>query len=104
VANFFTDNSDRLFHFNHLNLKEIVEWVEDNFKQSEIYENAPENYEDAMDTYQRILEVAGEICADVIAPLSSEVCQRYPESPGCADQSRAQWRKPGATLWRAQYA
>jgi hypothetical protein len=73
MANFFSENSDRLFHFSQMDIKEIVALLEDDFKQAEKYDTAPENYEDAMDTYKKILEVAGAITADVIAPLSRSV-------------------------------
>lgn len=73
MANFFTENSDRMFQFQNLDLKEIVSLLEENYTQAQKYDYAPENYEDAMDNFRRILEIAGQITGDVIAPLSKEV-------------------------------
>jgi len=73
MPNFFTENEDRVFQFNNLDIKEIVQIIEDNFKQSEKYDYAPVSYEDAIDTYRRILEIAGKITAEVIDPLARSV-------------------------------
>ena len=73
MANFFTENNDRLFHFKNFEIKEIVSLLEKNYTEHEKYEEAPENYNDAMDTYRRLLEVAGQITAEVIDPLSESV-------------------------------
>jgi hypothetical protein len=46
---------------------------EDNFRQSESYDYAPSNLEDALDNYRKILTVTGDIAASVIAPLSESI-------------------------------
>ena len=46
MPNFFTDNKDLLFQFDRLDLKEVVDFYEDNYKQSEKFNFAPVNYED----------------------------------------------------------
>ncbi len=72
--NFYTDNKDILFNLENMDLSEIVELKENNFED---YKNnidyAPENYEDAMDNYKKILEVMGEICAEYISPRAASV-------------------------------
>lgn len=73
MANFFTDNSDRLFQFQNLNIQEIVKLLEDGYEQCKTYDDAPENYEDAMDTFKQILEIAGDITGNVIDPLARSV-------------------------------
>src|SRR3990170_2161797 len=70
MANFFTDNKDLLFHFDRLDLKEVVDFYEDNYKQSEKFNFAPVNYEDAKENFRRILEITGDIAANFIAPRS----------------------------------
>lgn len=73
MGNLFTENNDRLFQFKHLELKELVSLLEDNYKEHEKYDYAPENYDDAMDNYEKILKVAGEICGEIIEPWSRSV-------------------------------
>jgi alkylation response protein AidB-like acyl-CoA dehydrogenase len=73
MANFFTDNQDLLFQFERLNLKEVVDFYEENYKQSEKYNYAPINYEDAKENYRRILEITGDIAANYIAPRSPSI-------------------------------
>ena len=53
-----------------LNLKEVVDFYEDNYKQSEKFNYAPVNYEDAIENFRRILEITGDIAANYIAPRS----------------------------------
>ncbi len=67
MDNFFKDTPDFKFHLEHPIVKKIVALKERNFSESEKYEYAPLNHEDAIDTYEKILEIVGEICADTIA-------------------------------------
>lgn len=73
MPNFFTDNSDIQFHFNRLDLRNIVKMIENNYEESKLYDFAPRNYEDAMENYRRVLEVMGDICGNFIAPRAAEV-------------------------------
>jgi len=73
MPTFFTDNSDIQFHFNRLNLRRIVEMIENNYEESKLYDFAPRNYEDAMENYRKVLEVMGDICGNFIAPRAAEV-------------------------------
>lgn len=70
--NFFTDNPDLQFRFEQLDLREIVEALEDNYTTHVHYPTAPRNYADARDNYRLILELLGEICATHIAPRAAE--------------------------------
>jgi hypothetical protein len=73
VKNFYQDNEDIQLSFKHLNWQRIVSLHERDFKDSERYAYAPENTDDAVDNYQRVLNVLGEIAAEYIAPRSEEV-------------------------------
>lgn len=73
MANYFTDNQDLLFHFERVDLKEVVDFYEDNYKQAEKFNYAPTNYEDAKENYRRILEITGDIAANYIAPRSPSI-------------------------------
>ena len=68
MANFYNDNEDLKFHLNHPLMKRIIELRERNYSDYEKYDYAPKNFEDAIDSYEKVMELAGEICADVIAP------------------------------------
>ena len=73
MPNFFTENSDLIYHFDRLDLKEIVDLTESGYNQSEKFSFAPINYEDAIQNYKRILEVVGDISGNFIAPRASSV-------------------------------
>lgn len=73
MANYFTDNQDLLFQFERMDLKEIVDFYEENYKQSEKFNYAPVNYEDAKENFRRILEITGDIAANYIAPRSPSI-------------------------------
>jgi len=73
MPNFFTDNKDLLFQFNNLSIEEIVELTEDNYKEVKEYNYAPVDYADAKDNYYKILEIVGDICANIIAPNAESV-------------------------------
>jgi hypothetical protein len=72
MANFFTDNEDILFHFEHADFARLAEAMEDGFRYAEQFDHAPENAEDAVDNYRRIMEMLGGICGDYIAPTAEE--------------------------------
>lgn len=73
MPNFFTDNSDILFHFEKVDLKDVVGIAEDNYEQSKFYDYAPVNYEDAMENYRKVLEVLGDITGNYIEPRATDV-------------------------------
>ncbi len=73
MANFFTDNKALQYHLRHPLMKEIVALRERDYTESEKFDYAPLNFEDAMDSYERVLEVIGEICGDIIAPNAKDV-------------------------------
>ena len=68
MANFYTDNSELKFHLNHPLMEKIVRLKERNFSFTDKFQFAPLDYEDAMDNYERVLEIVGEVCGDIIAP------------------------------------
>lgn len=73
MANFYTDNRDLKFHLEHPLMKKIVALKERNFTDKEKFDYAPLDFEDAMDSYNKVLEVVGEICGDIIAPNAEGV-------------------------------
>ncbi len=79
MANFYTDNRDLRFHLNHPVMRKIVRLKEMDYRDRDQYDWAPHDYEDAMDNYDRVLEIIGAICADVIAPNAEDVDHEGPE-------------------------
>lgn len=66
MPNFFTENEDIKFHFNRFDIKEVLEIAEDNYNEAKEFDYAPENYEDAMDNFEKVLEVIGDISGNYI--------------------------------------
>ena len=66
MANFYLDNSDLKHHLNHPLMKKLVALRERNYSDAEKYDYAPFNFEDAMDSYEKVLEIAGEISGHVV--------------------------------------
>jgi len=73
MANYFLDNTDLVYQFERLDLKEVVELTEDNYKQAEKFNYAPVNYEDAIENYRKVMEVVGDIAANYIAPRAASI-------------------------------
>lgn len=78
MANFFSDNKDLQFHLQHPAMRKIVELKERGFAEKDLYDFAPQDFEDAMDSYRRVLEIAGEVCGEVIAPNAEGVDHEGP--------------------------
>lgn len=70
MANFFKDNADLMFTLNNLELAEVAKLKEEGYKFAQEFDNAPADFADALDNYNRVLEVVGEICGDRIEPRS----------------------------------
>ncbi len=73
MANFFTDNPDLKFHLEHPLMQRIVALKENQYKDKNEYDFAPQDFEDAMDSYNQVLEIVGEICGDIIGPNAESV-------------------------------
>ena len=73
MANFYNDNKALQYYLNHPLMKKIVTLRERNFTECEKYDYAPFSFEDAMDSYEKVLEIAGEISGDIVAPNAKDV-------------------------------
>lgn len=73
MANFYTDNPELKFHLSHPLMKRIVELKERDYSDKDTYEDAPVDLQDALDNYDRVLEIAGDIAANIIEPNSESV-------------------------------
>ncbi len=79
MANFYLDNPSLKHHLNHPLMKRIVELRERNYADKDKYDYAPIDFEDAMDSYEKVMEVAGEVCGDIIAPNAEGVDHEGPK-------------------------
>lgn len=73
MANYYTDHPEIEFHLNHPLMKRIVDLKERNYTEKDKYEDAPVNYEDAIENYKRLLEITGDVAANIIEPNSESV-------------------------------
>ncbi|SJL24335.1 acyl-CoA dehydrogenase [Porphyromonas gingivalis] len=78
MANYYTDTPQLRYHLNHPLMRRIVELKERGYTQKEEFDYAPLNFEDAMDSYEQVLEIVGEICGDIIAPNAESVDHEGP--------------------------
>jgi 3-(methylthio)propanoyl-CoA dehydrogenase len=75
MPNFYLDNPDILYHFKKLDLRDIVRIAENDYQQSAEHNFAPVNYEDAMENFNKVLEIIGDIAGNHIAPRAAGVDQ-----------------------------
>ncbi len=73
MANYYTDHPELEFHLHHPLMKRIVDLKERNYEDKENFTDAPVDYEDAIENYKRILEITGDVAANVIEPNSESV-------------------------------
>ncbi len=73
MANYYNDNPVLKHHLNHPLMQKIVELRERNYTDAEKFDYAPVDYADAMDNYQRVLEIVGDICGNKIAENAEDV-------------------------------
>ena len=78
MANFYTDNPSLKHHLHHPLMRRIVELKERNYADKDKFDYAPVDFEDAMDSYEKVLEIVGEICGNTIAPNAESVDQEGP--------------------------
>ena len=79
MANYYTDNSELKFHLNHPLMKEIVRLKEREYTFKDEFDFAPLDYEDAIDSYDRVLEVVGEICGNIVSENAESIDAEGPE-------------------------
>ena len=77
--NFYNDNPALKFQFSHPLMEKIVALKERNFADKDKYDYASRDFEDAIDNYERVLEIVGEICGEIIAPNAESVDHEGPK-------------------------
>lgn len=80
--NFYTDNEALKFQLSHPLMKKIVALKENNFAEKEKYDYSPQDFEDAIDGYDKVLEILGDIAGNIIAENAEDVDKEGPQIIG----------------------
>lgn len=73
MANYYTDHPEIEFHLDHPLMKRIVELKEKSYADKDQFADAPVCYEDAIENYKRVLDITGDVAANIIEPNSESV-------------------------------
>lgn len=73
MANYYTDHPEIEFHLDHPLMKCIVELKEKGYADKDQFADAPVCYEDAIENYKRVLDITGDVAANIIEPNSESV-------------------------------
>ena len=79
MANFYTDNKALKFHLEHPLMQKIVKLKEDNFADKDKYDYAPQDFEDTIDSYDKVVEIVGDISANILAVNAESVDHEGPK-------------------------
>ena len=82
MANYYTDIPELKYHLNNPMMKRICELKERNYRDKDEFDYAPLDFEDAVDSYDKVLEITGEITGEIIAANAEGVDE---EGPHCAN-------------------
>ncbi|MDR1380954.1 MAG: acyl-CoA dehydrogenase family protein [Tannerella sp.] len=82
MSNFYTDTPSLRHHLHHPLMRRIVELKERDFRDRDEFDYAPVDFEDAMDNYEKVLDIVGEICDEIVAPNAEDVDHEGPTVSG----------------------
>ena len=82
MPNFYTEHPELKFHLNNPMMERICQLKERDYRDKDEYDYAPQDYADAVDSYDKVLEITGEITGEVIAANAEGVDE---EGPHCAN-------------------
>jgi 3-(methylthio)propanoyl-CoA dehydrogenase len=71
--NFYLDNPDIRFHLQTVGLDEVARMRESDYRQANEFPDAPADFADALDSYDKVLQMTGEMCGSLIAPRATSV-------------------------------
>ena len=73
MANYYSDHPEIGFYLNHPLMARIVELKEKGFADAKEYDYAPVDLGDAIENYKQILDITGDVAANIIEPNSESV-------------------------------
>ena len=79
MANYYTDNSELKFHLTHPLMEKIVRLKEREYSFTKEFDFAPMDFEDAVDNYDRVLDVVGDICGNIVAENAESIDAEGPQ-------------------------
>ncbi|MBQ6880957.1 MAG: acyl-CoA dehydrogenase family protein [Alistipes sp.] len=82
MANFFLDNTDLQLQLEHPLMERLLELRERGYAEREQYDFAPQDFDDAMDSLRRVMELAGEVCGETLAANAESVDREGPHHEG----------------------
>ena len=66
MANFYTENKELQFHLKNELMERICFLKEHGYEDKDKFDYAPQDYADAIDSYDKVLEIVGQIAAEII--------------------------------------
>ena len=82
MENYYSEIPELKYHLNNPMMERICELKERGYEEKDTVDYAPQDYADALDSYERVLEICGEITGQIIAPNAEGVDA---EGPHCAN-------------------
>ncbi len=79
MPNFYDDNEHLKFHLKHPLMEKIVTLKERNYSDAEKYDYAPIDFEDAIDSYEKVMEIVGDISGNIVAENADSVDKEGPK-------------------------
>ena len=73
MANYYSDHPEIGFYLGHPLMKRIVDLKERDYADKDNFADAPVCFEDAIENYKRLLDITGDVAANVIEPNSESV-------------------------------
>ncbi|MBQ9311187.1 MAG: acyl-CoA dehydrogenase family protein [Bacteroidales bacterium] len=73
MANYYSDHPELEFYLNHPLMKRVVDLREHFYEDKDKYDDAPVDYEDTIENYKRVLDIMGDLAANIIEPNSEDV-------------------------------
>ena len=72
MGNFYLDNEDIQFYFKTIDVKKLAE-IQEDYAENGDADYVPEDLDDAVDNYRRVLEITGQIASDTLAKNAEQV-------------------------------
>ena len=73
MANYYSDHPEIGFYLNHPLMKRIVDLKEKDYEDKDKFDYAPVDFCDAIENYKQILDITGDVAANIIAPNAEDV-------------------------------
>ncbi len=71
--NFYTDNENLSFYLHHPDMEQVVAVKEKDYAEAGVHPEAPKDAAEAVEQYDLVMKLLGDIAGDVIAPNAEEV-------------------------------